>query len=112
MEALWNRLQKSHRDGTISKKDEKLYSKWGKTLRLISQDPFYPGLRTHEISVLTRRYGMKVWETYLENRKSGAMRTFWVYGPEQGEITVIGLDPHPEDRKNGAYDRIVLSNLE
>jgi hypothetical protein len=26
-------------------------------------------------------------------------------------ITVIGLQPHPEDRKHGAYDRIRLSDL-
>ncbi|MCD8104661.1 MAG: hypothetical protein LUF35_06600 [Lachnospiraceae bacterium] len=31
---------------------------------------------------------------------------YWVYGPGKQEITVIGLEPHPEDKKNGAYDRI------
>lgn len=24
---------------------------------------------------------------------------YWVYGPDQKEITVIGLEPHPEDAK-------------
>ena len=28
---------------------------------------------------------------------------FWVYGPNKQEITVIGLEPHPEDKKNGVY---------
>lgn len=36
---------------------------------------------------------------------------YWVYGSDQKEITVIGLELHPEDAKNGAYDRITLSEL-
>ena len=55
--------------------------------------------------------GMKVWQSYLENKTSGAMRMYWVYGPDQKDITIIGLEPHPEDKKNGAYDRILLSDL-
>lgn len=65
----------------------------------------------NEIPPLTKRYGMKVWQSYLENRTSDAMRMFWVYGPDQQEITIIGLEPHPEDKKNGAYDRIKLSEI-
>lgn len=60
----------------------------------------------------TKRYGVKVWQSYLENKTSGARRMYWVYGPNQQEITIIGLEPHPEDAKNGAYDRIVLSDLD
>ena len=29
MAELWNRLQTSYREGTISKKDAELYKKWG-----------------------------------------------------------------------------------
>lgn len=83
----------------------------GKRTKKLAADPFYPGLNTHEINQLSKRYGMKVWQSYLENKKSGTMRMFWVYGPDQGEITIIGLEPHPEDAKNGAYDRIPLSDL-
>jgi len=88
-----------------------LYKKWGKALKLLSADPGYPSLQTHEIEPLSRRYGMKVWQSYLENKTSGAMRMYWVYGPDQKDITIIGLEPHPEDKKNGAYDRISLSDL-
>ena len=77
----------------------------------MSADPGYPSLQTHEIEPLSRRYGMKVWQSYLENKTSGAMRMYWVYGPDQKDITIIGLEPHPEDKKNGAYDRISLSDL-
>lgn len=112
MKKLWDDLQQNYRSGTINKKDERLYKKWGKALKKLAADPFYPSLQTHEIPPLSRRYGMKVWQSYLENKTSGAMRMFWVYGPDNQEITIIGLEPHPEDKKNGAYDRIVLSDLE
>ena len=111
MEAFWNKLQTGHRNGKNSKKDEELYVKWGSALKKLSVDPMYPSLHTHEIEPLSRRYGMKVWQSYLENKTSKARRMHWVYGPDQKDITIIGLEPHPEDAKNGAYDRINLSEL-
>jgi len=111
MDELWNTLKTKHRDGTISKKDEDLYNKWGNALKKLSSNPMYPSLKSHEITELSGRYGMKVWQSYLENKTSGARRMYWVYGPGQQEITIIGLEPHPEDAKNGAYDRIKLSDL-
>ena len=111
MDELWNTLKTKHRDGTISKKDEDLYNKWGNALKKLSSNPMYPSLKSHEITELSSRYGMKVWQSYLENKTSGARRMYWVYGPGQQEITIIGLEPHPEDAKNGAYDRIKLSDL-
>ena len=111
MEALWNKLQLGHRNGTNSKKDEELYNKWGNALKKLASDPMYPSLHTHEIEPLSKRYGMKVWQSYLENKNSKARRMFWVYGPDHKDITIIGLELHPEDSKNGAYDRINLSEL-
>ena len=111
MAELWNKLQTSYRDGTINKKDAELSKKWGSALKKLAMDPFYPSLKSHEIEPLSKRYGMKVWQSYLENKKSGARRMFWVYGPDKNDITIIGLEPHPEDAKNGAYDRITLSDL-
>ena len=112
MQVLWMELQTKYRDGTIKKNEEELYKKWGNALKKLSADPFYPGLQTHEISPLSKRYGMKVWQSYLENKNSGARRMYWGYGPGQQEITIIGLEPHPEDAKNGAYDRVSLSDLQ
>ena len=77
MEELWNSLQKQYRDGSINKKDRELYKKWGNALKKLSEDPMYPSLRSHEIEDLSRRYGMKVWQSYLENKKSGARRMYW-----------------------------------
>lgn len=109
MQNLWNELQQKYRNGTIKKAEEILYKKWGNALKKLAENPAYPGLQTHEILPLSERYGMKVWQSYLENNKSNAMRMYWVYGPKHQEITIIGLEPHPEDKKNGAYDRIRLS---
>ena len=108
---LWNYLQTNYRNDSISKKDAELYKKWGNAIKKLANDPQYPSLNTHEIPPLSKKYGMKVWQSYLENRKSGAKRMYWVYGPGQCDIIIIGLEPHPEDEKNGAYDRISLSGL-
>ena len=108
---LWTDLSQKNVAGTISKKELSLYNKWGKAMRLLSQDPSYPSLHTHDIEPLTKRYGVKVWQSYLENNTSRAMRMYWVYGPDRQDITIIGLEPHPEDKKNGAYDKVTLSDM-
>ena len=108
---LWTDLSQKNAAGTISKKELSLYNKWGKAMRLLSQDPSYPSLHTHDIEPLTKRYGVKVWQSYLENNTSRAMRMYWVYGPDRQDITIIGLEPHPEDKKNGAYDKVSLSDM-
>ena len=105
---LWQTLCRKHENGTATKKEEKLRNQMGKAMRLLSQDPRHPGLRSHEIPPLSARYGMKVWESYLENDTPGAGRVFWVYGPDKGDITLIGLEPHPNDKSN-AYRKITLS---
>ncbi len=111
MLALWTDLSQKNTAGTISKQELSLYNKWGKAMRLLSQDPSYPSLHTHDIEPLTKRYGIKVWQSYLENNTSRAMRMYWVYGPDRQDITIIGLEPHPEDKKNGAYDKVNLSDM-
>ena len=37
---------------------------------------------------------------------------FWIYGPSQGDITIIGLEKHPEDKKSRGYDKVKLSTVE
>ncbi len=107
---FWQTLERKHNDGTASKKEERVRKQLGKTMYLLSQNPRHPGLHSHEITALTARYGMKVWESYLENNTPGAGRVFWVYGPEQGDITIIGLEPHPNDKSN-SYNKIILSSM-
>ncbi len=110
MEELWNRLQEKHHSGSATKEEEKLRRQMGKTMALLSGNPRHPGLHSHEITSLTARYGRKVWESYLENNTPKAGRIFWCYGPDKGGITIIGLDPHPEDKSNG-YKKVTLSSV-
>ena len=107
---FWNDLKNKHKDGISTKDEEILYSKLCKLLKLLADNPMHPSLKSHEIDDLSRRYGFKVWQSYLENNVSKARRVFWVYGPDQGEITILGVENHPEN-KRGAYKRIILSKL-
>ena len=109
MQAFWDSLCFGIRSGSATKDEIKLYKKLGKALYHLSQNSRHTGLETHEISSLTNRYGMKVWQSYLENQTPAAGRIFWVYGPNRGEITIIGLEPHPNDKSN-SYDKITLSS--
>ncbi len=110
MKEFWDALQTKVRSGQAGKNEQKLYRQVGKAMRLLSENPRHPGLQSHEITALTTRYGMKVWESYLENNTPRAGRIFWAYGPNQGDITVIGLEPHPNDKSN-AYKKITLSQM-
>lgn len=110
MEEFWNNLKTRIKSGNANKNEEKLYRKIGKAMKLLSENPRYPGLNSHEISSLTARYGRKVWESYIENNTPAAGRIFWVYGPETQDITIIAIEPHPND-KNNAYKKIVLSAM-
>lgn len=110
MDAFWSELETKIETETASKDEVKLYKKIGKALVLLANDPRYPGLNSHEISSLTARYGQKVWESYLENKTPAAGRIFWTYGPDQGDITIVAIEPHPNDKSN-AYKKITLSAM-
>jgi len=109
MKALWDELVKKSGDGKLGKDEAVLYKKWGKAMAFLAHDPKHSGLQSHEIGPLSRRYRVKVWQSYLENNTPGAGRLYWVYGPGKGEITVIGLEPHPESKKKDGYDKVRLS---
>jgi mRNA-degrading endonuclease RelE of RelBE toxin-antitoxin system len=66
-----------------------------KCLGLLEMDPKYPGLHSHRYEDLDIVHGEKIWESYVENRTSGAYRVFWHYGPDKGELTVVAITPHP-----------------
>ena len=110
MISFWDELCKKVKSEKANAEERKLYKKLGKTMRMLSENPRHPGLESHEIGALSNRFGAKVWESYLENNTPSAGRVFWVYGPNRGEITIVGLEPHPND-KNSAYDRVTLSSM-
>lgn len=77
-------------------------------MRLLSDNPQHNSLNSHEIDILTKKYGIKVWQSYLENNKPAVGRIYWVYYPT-GSITIIGIEPHPNDTKH-SYEKIILSD--
>ena len=111
MEAYWNDLSSRKLQGKLTADEKKFFKKLVKTLGFLNQNPRHPGLASHEIDDLTRKFGFKVFQSYLENKTPAAGRLFWAYGPEQGDITVLAVEPHPEDQKRGAYQRIKLSSV-
>ncbi len=111
MEALWKDLTVKADSNTLKGDDKKLFKKLTKSFNHLRHDPRHRGLSTHEIKPMTKRFGFKVWQSYLENNTPGAGRIFWTHGPGRGEISILGIEPHPEDKKRGAYDRIKLSDL-
>lgn len=111
MEDFWNDLSLRKLANTLNKDEEKLFKKFYKVLTYLSTNPRHNSLQSHEIKPLSKRYGTRVWESYLEKKTPAAGRVFWVYGPDKDQITVIGLEPHPEDKKKGGYDKVNLSDL-
>jgi hypothetical protein len=111
MEAAWNDLVARARRGTLDREETKSYRKLTKALRYLSENPRHNSLASHEIDVLSRKCGFRVFQSYLENRTTAAGRVFWTYGPEKGDITVLGVEPHPEGDKRGAYQRIKLESM-
>jgi hypothetical protein len=116
MQAYWNDMRQRAKEDRLDKEEWKLWKKLAKIVLLLSSNPRHNSLQSHEIDNLTRRYEKitgklyKVWQSYLENNTPAAGRLFWVYGPGKGEITVIGLEPHPDDKKAG-YAKVTLSML-
>lgn len=108
MRDFWINLTNKIETGNANKDEIKFYKKLRKALKLLQSNPRHNGLKTHEIEILSKRYGMKVWESYLDNRKPAAGRLFWVYFPN-GSITIIGIEPHPNSNKH-SYEKITLSS--
>jgi hypothetical protein len=75
-----------------------------KTLGYLEANLRAKSLQTHEYQSLTRRYGVKVFEAYVQQKISAAYRVFWHYGPDEiskdGKripiITIIAITPHPD----------------
>jgi len=110
MAAAWSGLSTRKLKGTLDRDEAKFFKRLVKVLGYLSDNPRHPSLQTHEIRFLTDRYGFKVFEAYLENNTPAAGRVFWTYGPDTGDITILGVEPHPDDKK-GSYSRIKLSAL-
>ena len=75
-----------------------------KTLEYLETNLRAKSLQTHEYESLTRRYGRKVFEAYVQQDTPAAYRVFWYYGDDETDkngkripiITVVAITPHPE----------------
>lgn len=112
MEALWLDLSTRGNAGKLDKEERKFFRKLVKALSYLSENPKHNSLASHEIEDLSRKHGIKIFQSYLEYNTPGAGRFFWAYGPDKSDITILAIEPHPEDKKRGAYERIKLSKLE
>ncbi len=110
IEAEWNRLIAGMKNATLTCSERTFAKKFAKAVAHLAENPFHPGLQSHEIRGLSARYGQRVFASCLENNSPVAGRLFWVYGPKRQYITVIGIEPHPEDSARG-YRRVLLSAL-
>ena len=108
---LWNDLLQKAEAKNLDAEERELFDKWSKSLELLSDNPRHPGLASHEIDDLSKKYGIKVWQSYLENRRAGARRMFWAYGPDKGVITILGIEKHPNTSQNKAYKRVSLDRI-
>lgn len=66
-----------------------------KTLARLEMNPRHPGLQSHKFRSLSGPNGEDVFESYAEQSTPAAHRVFWCYGPEKGQITIIGITGHP-----------------
>jgi len=116
-ESYFNNLVDLAQKKKINKDDARLLKQILKVMGFLSENPKHNSLNSHEIKELSERYSKlfgrkcKVWQSYLENNTPSAGRIYWIYGPGKEDITIIGLEPHPEDKKSSGYDKVSLSNL-
>ena len=110
MAAFYNDLDVRASAGQLDRDEKQFFKKLLKALKHLQMNPRHPGLRSHEIDDLSRKYGRKVFQSYLDQGDT-ADRIFWAYGPNRQEITILGIEPHPESGKRGAYTRVSLSEM-
>lgn len=60
------------------------------------QGPSYPGLQTHPMESIPGPNGKTLYQSYVENRTPSAWRIWWIYGPEEDQISVVTIGPHPD----------------
>lgn len=111
MDYYWQDMCGREAKGDLDKGEAKTFKKLLKSFYHLSINPRHQGLNSHEIDALSRLAGFKVWESYIENHTPAAGRIFWAYGPGKSEISILGFEPHPEDKKKAGYAKVSLSNL-
>lgn len=63
-----------------------------KTLRLLSENPRHPSLKTHKVQKAIGDFGGDIFEAYVTKK----YRLTWEYGPDQGMIALRNVDNHDD----------------
>lgn len=63
-----------------------------KTIKLLSENPRHPSLKTHKVNQALGDFGGDVFEAYVTKK----YRLTWEYGPDQGMISLRNIDNHDE----------------
>ena len=87
MMELWLDINEKVDNGKANQDEIALLKKLTKVIGLLKKNPRHNSLHSHEIAILSQRYGMRVWQSYLENHKPAAGRIYWIYYPP-GSITI------------------------
>lgn len=66
MEAFWQDLLDKRKSNSLDSDYMQLFTRFGKATQNLSANPKHPGLQTHEIKPLSKKYGMKIWQSYLD----------------------------------------------
>jgi plasmid stabilization system protein ParE len=80
-------------ENDLSKKD--ILKAVRKALGFMETNLRHPSLNTHEFTSLKGPNGEKVFEAYAQQKTPAAYRIFWYYGPDQKQITIVAITPHP-----------------
>jgi hypothetical protein len=78
----------------LKRRDHRAFNAVENAIKHLAQNPRHPGLHTHKY-VDPPGFSVDVWQSYAQNRTPAARRIWWIYGPEQGEITVVRILDHP-----------------
>ena len=93
MKKYWDDLCKRAETNTLGNQKQ-IFKKLVKTLSLLSNNPSHNSLSTPEIKPLSARYGMKIWQSYLENNMAAAGRIFRTYEPATQQSTMLAIEQH------------------
>lgn len=80
------KIKKSHKAEILRKKIKN-------KIELLGQNPKHNSLNSHEYTSLSKRYGVKIFGIYIENKTPGAYRLFWHYHGNN-IIRIVAITPH------------------
>ena len=111
MEAFWNDLSTRKQAGRLTKDEEKFFKKWVKALGYLSQNPKHNSLGSHEIDDLTRKYGIKVFQSFSEIKRQRLAECFGLMARREATLQCLELSRILRTKSVARTERIKLSSV-